>query len=110
MHGPSEWARHFFGNMFCVIDFVVVLLDLGMVVMLNQSSTSAATDNAFLAKAPRIARVMRLARLLRAGRVIDAVTKDLDKEESHFNVRLLGGQVCAKVHAWHAWNVRPLSI
>ena len=93
--------RTFFGDPFCVVDFIVVLIDVVLLAGAVGSNLSGAEG---FAKAVRLVRLVRLVRVVRAGRIIRKMTSGDYRGKLRYDVELPGGDVVRDVDREDVWT------
>ncbi|KAH8045852.1 hypothetical protein JL722_14008 [Aureococcus anophagefferens] len=91
---PVLHLRTFFGDPFCVVDFIVVLIDVVLLAGAVGSNLSGAEG---FAKAVRLVRLVRLVRVVRAGRIIRKMASSDYRGKLRYDVELPGGDVVRDV-------------
>ncbi|KAK7232599.1 Rho guanyl-nucleotide exchange factor [Aureococcus anophagefferens] len=96
-----EHLRTFFGDPFCVVDFIVVLIDVVLLAGAVGSNLSGAEG---FAKAVRLVRLVRLVRVVRAGRIIRKMASSDYRGKLRYDVELPGGDVVRDVDREDVWT------
>ncbi|KAH8047025.1 hypothetical protein JL722_13363 [Aureococcus anophagefferens] len=97
----AKHLRTFFGDPFCVVDFIVVLIDVVLLAGAVGSNLSGAEG---FAKAVRLVRLVRLVRVVRAGRIIRKMASSDYRGKLRYDVELPGGDVVRDVDREDVWT------
>ena len=92
--------RGFFSDGYCLVDFVVVVLDLALLAvepLVRPLLGCSARRSCATTDVVKAFRLVRLVRLLKAGRILQRFKREAVRVPHYFEVRLDGGFVLPKV-------------